>query len=143
MGQTNSIKLVLSRKYLPSQTVGRFIILNEDKVVHQFVSLELPWNNNQKNCSCIPEGVYIVNKIESVTRGECFHVTNVKDRTAILIHKGNYASITGKSDTLGCILPGMYADDINGDGLIDVCESGIALSKMLDVLPDTFNLYII
>jgi len=68
--------------------------------------LENPWQDNQRNISCIPEGVYPVRlrlPRESGTR-DYIHllVKDVKDRDYILIHIGNTAK-----DTSGCILVGL------------------------------------
>ncbi len=61
----------------------------------------------------------------------------VVDRSAISIHPGNYTR-----DILGCQLPGKYMKDIDGDGTLDVANSGVALDEMLAVLPDQFQLHI-
>lgn len=132
------MKAVLSREYTNVQTLGRIVIFEGNKVRLQIVTLELPWNGNQKNVSCIPEGKYEVHKVHSPKFGRCFEVQNVENRSAILFHAGNY-----KDDTEGCILPGMGYEDINDDGNLDVIQSKHALTKMLNILPDSFELYII
>ena len=132
------MKAVLSRKYGSSQTTGRMVVFNQDKVEMQLVTLELPWNNNQHNCSCIPEGVYDVEEYVRPSGEHCFMVKDVPGRSAILIHKGNY-----NSDTHGCILPGIYFSDINDDGLVDVVESTAALNRLLNLMPEGFKLHII
>ena len=68
-------------------------------------TLELPWKDNQRSISCIPEGEYPVRirlPRESATR-DYMHllVKDVKDRDYILFHIGNTAK-----DTRGCILVG-------------------------------------
>jgi len=137
------MKAVLSRRYGNNQTFGRLVVFEGDKIRTQVLSLELPWNGNQKSSSCIPEGKYEVHKIYSPKFGKCFHVLNVPDRTAILIHSGNYASLTSITDTTGCILPGMAFQDINSDGNLDIIQSKHALNKLLDALSDEFELYIL
>ena len=67
-----------------------------------FYTLELPWNNNQPDKSCIPPGVYTCEWDESPSKGWCYHVRSVPGREHILIHIGNYPH-----NTLGCILPGL------------------------------------
>ena len=131
------MKAVLSRTYKPNQTLGRLIVFEGDVKRLELVTLELPDNGNQKNVSCIPEGVYEVEPYESESRGQCFWVKNVPGRTAILIHSGNY-----NKDTKGCILPGLYFEDLNDDGLIDVAESRAALSRLINTV-ENFKLYII
>lgn len=137
------MKAVLSRRYTNIQTPGRLVVFDGDRVRLQILTLELPWNGNQKRVSCIPEGVYNVIKIDSLRFGECFLVEDVPDRTAIEFHAGNYASLLPPSDTSGCILPGLARGDINDDGVEDITNSRDALQKMLNILPDSFQLHII
>ena len=136
------MKAVLSRKYGNTETRGRMIVFDADTKALEVVALEPPDNGNQKNVSCIPEGVYEVIKIVRPNGNPAFQILNVPGRSAILIHKGNY--VTGKKvDSEGCILPGLYFTDINDDGFIDVAESTVAMNRLLNVLPDKFELYII
>ena len=125
------MKAILSRKYLPSQTLGRLILFNQDKVLLQLVTLELPDNGNQQNVSCIPEGKYEVKKIVRPNGDDAFLLEDVPGRDSILIHKGNY-----NKDTHGCILPGIYFEDINDDGLVDVCESTAAMNRLLTMVTE-------
>lgn len=87
-------------------------------------TLELPWKDNQRRVSCIPEGIYNVRKHISPKFGEVIHVLNVPERDAILIHAGNKVS-----DVQGCILPGIKSNDI-------VISSRIHLSKILELVKD-------
>jgi len=71
-----------------------------------FVTLELPWMNNEPQISCIPTGSYTCRKrkaSESITAGigEAFEVVDVPNRSDILIHVGNTVD-----DIKGCILIG-------------------------------------
>jgi hypothetical protein len=67
----------------------------------QCFTLELPWKENQRKISCIPEGTYKVVHRTSPKYKEHLHVTGVPNRDLILIHTGNSAK-----DILGCILVG-------------------------------------
>lgn len=136
------MKLLISRSYGQNSTLGSLFVMNGNEKVFECKTIELPDKNNQHNISCIPEGIYVVNKITSPTKGKCFLVLGVKDRSAVEIHIGNYAA-GKKVDTLGCILPGMRFIDMNKDSFIDVAESTIAMKKLLEILPDTFKLYIL
>lgn len=79
-------------------------------------TIELPWLENQNDISCIPEGVYICNFENNPERGKIWRLSEVKDRSGILIHSGNFAcdvvlsSGTHKTETKGCIMPGMVFD---------------------------------
>jgi hypothetical protein len=136
------MKAILSRKYSLNETQGLFLILDGINIVYKCVTIELPDLGNQKNFSCIPEGVYDVEKYDSPTKGNVFHILNVPGRDSILIHKGNYG--TGKKvDTMGCILPGSSFSDINWDDALDAIESTKTMEKLLTILPDKFKLYIL
>lgn len=136
------MKAVLSREYSPTETKGCFAIFDGCNLLTKVVTIELPDNGNQKNVSCIPEGKYEVHKITSPSRGKCFHLQNVPDRSEILIHIGNYVA-GNKIDSKGCILPGLSFIDSNKDGYIDVAESTEAMKRLLKYLPDKFELHII
>ena len=138
--------MVINRDYKDKETLGYACILEDDKSVFKFKTIELPMftvtgQSNMPSTNCIPEGTYKVTKIWSPTKGQCFQVHNVLGRTAILIHKGNYA--TGKKvDTEGCILVGSKFEDINNDGNLDVVESTVTLTQLLQILPNEFKLII-
>jgi len=143
----DNFKFIISRDYEEKETLGSGIIFNGANNMFEFKTIELPLftiplKPNNPMTNCIPEGKYDVTKIYSPTKGQCFMVHDVPGRTAILIHKGNFA--TGiKIDTEGCILVGSDWKDINSDGNIDVIESTKTLSKLLQILPDKFKLTII
>jgi len=102
----------------------------------------VPYPVNAQNVTCIPEGTYLVEKITSPTKGRCFLLQDVPGRTMVEIHIGNFA--TGiKVDTEGCILPGMRFADINFDGNLDVQDSTKAMNKLLEILPQSFDLHIL
>lgn len=90
-------------------------------------TLELPWKDNQRRISCIPEGTYRVTSHVSKKFGKCFWVREVQGRSGILIHAGNY-----HWHTLGCILVGLDHKDANEDGLLDVISSTKAMKKLLE-----------
>jgi len=72
-------------------------------------TLELPWRNNIRNISCIPEGRYVLRLRESRRFGMSYELLNVMGRSHILIHRGNFAGVRTlnyRSDVEGCILLG-------------------------------------
>lgn len=101
------------------------------------MTLELPWEDNLPNVSCIPTGAYNCRKVISPKFGKTFEVTNVPDRSHILFHKGNIAD-----DTHGCIIVGELFDPLNGESA--VLSSGKAFKEFLLRLKnqDTFLLTI-
>jgi Family of unknown function (DUF5675) len=73
---------------------------------------ELPWRNNERGISCIPEGKYSVKFLARSGSGKyknVYHVWAVPGRSGILIHAGNLCGdreLGLKSDVDGCILLG-------------------------------------
>lgn len=128
------MSLIITRKIKTDKvTIGDGVAMNK----YYFKTLELPWNNNQKRISCIPEGTYKVVAHVSPKFGKCFHVLNVPNRSEILIHPANMVS-----QLLGCIAPGTATADINGDGILDVTNSRAAMAELLNLLPKEFDLII-
>ena len=93
--------LIIRDTFTKESTIGE-LFLNGERMAD---TLELPWKDNQKSISCIPEGEYKVRlrlARESATR-DYLHllVQDVPNRDWILFHRGNSAK-----DTSGCILVG-------------------------------------
>lgn len=88
-------------------------------------TLELPWKNNEKNISRIPEGNYPAIIRSDGSRGWRIQLTGVENRDNIQIHIGNYAR-----EIEGCILVG---DDVtNNGGECLVTKSEGAILKIAD-----------
>ncbi len=128
------MKVVLTRVQEDAkQTLGSLSIDGEIAAV----TLELPWLNNTRRISRIPNGTYRMIKHNSPKFGACFWVQDVPGRSEILVHYGNY-----HSDILGCILVGKAYKHLNQDGFFDVFNSKVAMRELLKHLPDQFNLEI-
>lgn len=80
-----------------SHTFGVIYILGYPR----FVTLELPWNDNRTDISCIPPGEYECFIEQSPKNGRVYELKDVTNRTDIQIHIGNTLH-----DTEGCILIG-------------------------------------
>jgi len=93
------MELTLLRTYHPTGTNGD-LMYNSSLVCH---TIELPWRNNQRRVSCIPEGRYQLKPFSSKKHPHVFEVCEVPNRDAILIHKANFAL----KELLGCIGPVM------------------------------------
>lgn len=135
----------ICRRYYDKQTEGELEVFKDDgEKVFECKTLELPWLDNQRQVSCIPEGVYDVVPRTSPKYGEHLHVTNVTDRSLVLIHHGNYAGSvnpnTKRSDIRGCILVGKSHIDLDGDGLKDVTSSKVTMKELMKIAPDGFVL---
>ena len=144
------MEVEIRRTYKEKQTEGRLYVYNErNGVGYSCDTLELPWMDNQKRISCIPEGEYDVIKHVSPKFGECFWILNVPERSEILLHdKVNFVGSknprTKKSDILGCVIPYETSMDIDGDGVRDIApkSSTVAMQKLLKILPNKFKLKI-
>jgi hypothetical protein len=142
------MKARICRRYYETQTEGELEIFDEDTGELEFVckTLELPFKDNERNVSCIPEGFYDVVPRQSPKYGNHLHVTEVKGRSLILFHHGNYAGSpnpkTGLPDIRGCILVGKDHIDITGDGIKEVTASKYTMKALMDVAPDGFILEI-
>lgn len=141
---------LLERVYLADRTLGS-IISPQGGIICK--TLELPWLDNKRSVSCIPEGKYKVTKQPPILADDPnteedesggrhprpyshFRFTKVKDRSGILIHRG-----TEVTHSQGCILVGSRFKDYNTDQP-SLGESGIKLQWMVDNMPDEFELLI-
>ena len=100
--EVKGVNLLLIRdEFTDKSTLGKLFLNGE--IFCQ--TLELPYLDNQRSISCIPEGEYKVRlrtAKESSSR-DYLHllVQDVKGRSYILVHIGNFPR-----DTKGCILVG-------------------------------------
>lgn len=85
-------------------------------------TLELPWRNNERQVSCIPDGDYHIEEYSSPHFEECIVVKDVPDRDGILIHPANTVT-----ELKGCIAVGIKSLEI-------VLHSKDSLSKVLSLL---------
>lgn len=116
----------LKLKRLKSNSMGTLGILTIDgNEICQ--TLELAWNNNAKNSSCIPDGVYFCERINSPKFGNTFEIKNVKDRDDILFHAGNFLK-----NTHGCVLVGLQSGEANGEYCI--YKSKAAFEVLMKIL---------
>ena len=123
------IELTLTRRYFAHGTFGTLTGPQGLKLV----TVERPWVNNQRNVSCVPEGIYTLRRHNSPTHGECFALEAVtlgveiygpSQRTHILIHSANTV------DQLeGCIAPGLRHGVIGQDWA--VLSSKLAMDDLL------------
>lgn len=86
---------------------------------------ELPWRNNQRQVSCIPEGEYVCTVVASPKFGRVYGVQGVVGRSHILIHGGNLVGDVNaglRAHSNGCILLGKYLGVVDG-------QKAVLLSK--------------
>ncbi|GGH74231.1 hypothetical protein HNQ91_003823 [Filimonas zeae] len=113
--------LTLTRTYYAKGTNG---VLEVNGKVFCY-TIELPWNNNKRQASCIPEETYFLAKRFSVDFKHHLLVQGVKDRTYILIHPANNAL----RELQGCIAP---VTTLTGEGCGD--ESRAAFRPLLKLV---------
>lgn len=89
------MNLTVKRDYFSTHTYG---VWYKDDMPINLVSLELPWLDNQKKISCIPEGTYKCTLFQSPSKGLVYLLHDVPNRDMIEIHVANYTS-----DLLGCL----------------------------------------
>lgn len=128
------MKLVLTR--YGSSPMGTFGELEFDG--QRCFTVERPWLDNKPTVSCVPPGVYTLERHSSNKYPNTFAlvndslgVTHYKEgwskRYGILIHAGNVSS-----DLMGCIAPGERLGALNGDWA--VLGSKSALSRIRKAL---------
>jgi len=109
-------KIILQRFIHDKVTFGKLELtwLPDHKDIY---TIELPWNDNKQKISCIPQGIYNCKPYTSQKYKNVWQLLSVPNRSAILIHAGNFAcdvrllGSSHRSDTEGCILVGMGIDE--------------------------------
>jgi hypothetical protein len=137
--------ITLSRfSYSPTETEGRLEIPGEPP----FATIELPWRDNQKGLSCVPDGRYQLLPFRRPSGEEAFILRNpalkvwhrdedippgVVGRSLILIHAANFPH-----ELRGCIAPGVQRGLIRSSktGLVHrgVSDSRYAMEKIRELL---------
>ena len=130
------INLLLIRDTFSKNSVIGELFINGELICD---TLENPWQDNQRNISCIPEGEYPVRlrlARESASR-DYLHllVQEVPNRDFILVHRGNFPS-----QTQGCILVGLGSqqDVVNNS----VLAMDLLIKEILNLGGENINLII-
>lgn len=121
---------VITRTYFDDATLGIFKFLDRNNPC--FYTIERPWLDNKTNESCIPEGEYICEPYSSDKYPDVWELQDVKDRSLILIHVGNWAH-----DVKGCIAIGLssgYLRYSNGNVLKAVQSSSNAVNELRRII---------
>ena len=113
--------LFLTRQYFPEGTNGK--LQCEGNTICS--TIELPWRNNERRVSCIPEGRYFLKKHYSNRFKWHIEITGVSNRSLILFHPANNAL----QELNGCIAP---VTKLSGAGL--GLMSRLAFNKLKDLV---------
>ncbi len=97
VGGSGHLTLILKRVYHPTGTNG--ILVYNNRII--CATIELPWQGNQQQVSCIPEGRYPLHRNWFPKHGDQLGVADVPGRSGILIHPANDAL----QELRGCIAP--------------------------------------
>lgn len=119
--------LEIHRIYQTEELTLGIFFLNEKP---SFISLELPWKNNESQVSCIPIGEYLCVRRKASANitadiGEAFEIKSVPNRSDILIHVANYPK-----EIKGCVAIGMRW----GWNLEGVFDSKLAFKSLMKTL---------
>lgn len=129
--------VILERfSYAPDGTFGRLKLPNG----RLFFTCERPWLSNKPFESCIPDGIYTLEKrrspvVERTSGGdylEGWEVTHVPGRTYIMIHPGNWPR-----NVEGCIAVGLayrVLQDQDGEHKNAVTQSKSAFAQLMGAL---------
>lgn len=123
-------KVTLTRQRVQDDTAGTPGTL--DAGTFKCKTLELPWRDNAKGVSCIPEGTYTCRLHKSPRFGWVYWITNVPGRSEIVMHAGNFAGDRAKklrSDVRGCVLVGDSFGQLQGQ--FAVLRSGLTLQRLM------------
>ena len=112
------MELVLTRTYFPEGTNGQLTC--NGKLICK--TIELPWKENERGVSCVPEGKYFIKKRYSAKHGFHLELLDVPSRSLILIHPANNAL----AELNGCIAP---VTKLSGPGLGFMSRKAFATLK--------------
>lgn len=116
----------------PDSTFGRW---TDSQGKQLCVTVELPWNNNHPETSCIPTGTFLFESYNSPKHGQVWMAQGVPDRSNIEVHNANWAK-----QLLGCIGVGKNIELI--EGIMGVSNSMETLDYLRITLPKSFTLTI-
>jgi hypothetical protein len=127
------MELTIQRSYFKEGTNG---VLFLNQAFFGF-TIELPWKNNLKNISCIPEGTYQLKPRFSEQFKQHLILQNVDQRNLILIHSANHAT----RELKGCIAPVSYLTGIGKglyskpllDKLISSCYQALDRKEIIEI----------
>ena len=124
------VLIVRTDKVFGKETLGYIFVFSGRNKIYECVSLELPYKDNKRNVSSIPAGEYDL-KLDWSPKFSMmlWEVYGVPNRSECKFHAANYVRQLN-----GCIAPGLYFKDLDGDGLMDVASSYKTLMDFHDAM---------
>lgn len=113
------------------QCLGNVLVYNKHRsLVYNAHCLERGWNNNERNLSCVPEGVYTL-KLEYSPKFDThlWEAYGIPDRGECKFHSANYWY-----ELNGCFSVGYARLDTNRDTHKDLIYSEQALNEFMDAM---------
>ena len=126
------MRIVIHRvKHDINQTTGILTVLNKNGwPVFVCPCIERGWRDNKKNVSSVPAGTYkLVREWSPRFQRDLYELKGVPGRSECKIHSANFWYQLN-----GCISPGSYLKELNGDKYQDVAASKRALNDLHRVL---------
>lgn len=131
--------LLYRNNYLGPEILGHLMVFEDmtnggSKLIFDCKTIELEWQNNERNVSCIPSGFYNL-KFEWSPRfnQNLWELKGVPGRSEAKIHVANYYT-----QLQGCIAVGDLHIHINDDAYPDVRNSRNTLNRLHAAMaPDT------
>ncbi len=114
-----------------NKTLSECAIMQGRSILTTFVGIELPWQGNQPNVSCVPPGMYRAFAVKRASNGRyAIWLQDVKNRSQVMIHTANFVR-----QLRGCLAPGREWKDIDNDGILDVIRSAEVMREIEQHIP--------
>lgn len=122
-----------------NQSTGTLTVLDSDGwPVFTCPCIERGNQSNRRNISAVPPGRYdLVLEYSRRYKRKLYELKGVPNRSEVKIHSSNYWY-----QLRGCIAPGSYLKNLNGDKYIDVAASRRALNDFHRVMNGVTATYI-
>lgn len=120
-------------EYRTDATLGTLFVLDDKgRLLFHCMTLELPWKENSRSISCVPEGTYPIRHEWSPRfKQTLWELKGVPGRSEIKFHAGNFTY-----QIEGCILVGDMHLRINSDNIPDIRNSRNTLNRLHKVMED-------
>ena len=129
-------EIVLYRNnYVQNQILGHLMVVENlpskaSRLIFECKTLELDWNNNEKNISATPTGYYNLRyEYSGRFKRKLWELKGVPNRSECKIHVANFSS-----QLQGCIGVGDMFTHLNGDSHLDLRNSSNTLNRLHEIM---------